>query len=136
MFFRERAEELGRGPSWSTYDKTEQRKLAPRIAAMYEVFLKTKEPDHTGNLGGLRSLFNKAGNAQPTEQQRPAEFFKGGSVGTRYGMVSGALTAGYEDGDVDYFPGTGGNSMRLRNPSSEALDVIRKLNVGKNPLDD
>ncbi len=122
-------------PGFANASKEKQRTLAPKIAAMYELFLKTQDPDHTGNLGGLRTLFNKPGNAQPTNQQRPTEFFKGGDVGSRYGLVSGALTAGYENGDVDFTP-AGGNSLRIKNPSAEALAMLRHMSAGKDPLKD
>lgn len=122
-------------PGFANADKETQRRVAPRIAAMYEVHLKTQEPDHTGNFGGLRTLLNKPADAQPTNQQRPREFFRGGSVGSRYGAIDGALTWGYENGDVDYKPANG-NSLRIRNPSAEALAALRALSAGKNPLDD
>lgn len=112
----------------------EQRALMPKIMGLYELHQKTKNPDHTGNLAWARNLISPQDNSGPANSLREQGFYKGGKVGDRFGALSGALTGGYEKGDVDFNPSGGKNSLRIANPSDNALEVLRRLTQGKDPL--
>ena len=112
----------------------EQQALMPKIMGLYELHQKTKNPDHTGNLAWARNLISSQDNSGPANSLREQGFYKGGKVGDRFGALSGALTGGYEKGDVDFNPSGGKNSLRIANPSDNALEVLRRLTQGKDPL--
>lgn len=112
----------------------EQQALMPQIMGLYELHQKTKNPDHTGNLAWARNLISPQDNSGPANSLREQGFYKGGKVGDRFGFLSGAFTGGYEKGDVDFNPSGGKNSLRIANPSDNALEVLRRLTQGKDPL--
>lgn len=123
-------------PGWNQMPIEQREKLMPKVLGLHELHQKTKNPDHAGNLAWARSLTGSQDNAEPATGLREQGFYKGGQIGSRYGVVSGALTKDYEAGDVDFTPGGGKNSLRIAKPSAEALAALRRLTQGKDPLAD
>ena len=123
-------------PGWNQLPREKRDALMPKVLGLHELHQKTKNPDHAGNLAWMRNLTSSQDNTEPATGLRERGFYKGGQIGSRYGAISGALTKDYEAGDVDFTPGGGKNSLRIAKPSAEALDALRKMTQGKDPLAD
>lgn len=123
-------------PGFDQMNPTDQAAAMPKIMGLLEVIKKGGNPEFSGWAGILPNAVTGRKQPQQTNALREQAFYQGGDVGSPYGFFEGALSPGYEKGDVSFkLPGSqGGGSIRMPQLTAEGAAVLRDLSKGKRTI--